>query len=185
MSAIGAIGEGAQGFGAILQMVSSYYQAAAQKGALRSAAMSAEFDASIASINARAAEREANSIMLAGQQQQAIVSARYGQQRGSFIAQTGARGVRQTGSAAEIRASIQAAKELDLLALRQGTAAAAESSRSRAVDQQNRALLARTSAGNIRRTAGSIKPWESVLSSLVGSSGTLAQSWRYQERSES
>lgn len=182
MSFLGDVGGGAQLGGQFMQLVGAYYQASAQKGQLRGAAMSAEFDATMASLNARAAEREANAILLAGQQQAAIVSARYGQARSEFVARTGARGIRQTGSAAEVRASIQAAKEMDLNALRGTTVQAANAAEGRGVDLRNRALLSTTSARNLRTTAGTINPWGEVLGGLIGSSGSLAQSWRYREK---
>lgn len=168
--------------GMAMQLIGAYYQASQQKGQLRGAAMQAQFDASMASINARAAERQANAILLAGEQQQAIASARYGQARGSFIAQTGARGVRQSGSAAEVRTSIQVAKELDLAALKQGTVAQSNAARAQAVDFRNRALMSGVSAQNLRKSAGIINPWENVLLGIAGSSGTLARSWQYKDQ---
>jgi hypothetical protein len=160
-------------------IVGSYYQAAAQKGQLRSAAMDAEFASSMANINARAAEREAMAIIQAGRQQSALLSAQYGQAKSSYVARTAASGIRQTGSAAEVRTSMELAKMEDLATLRQNVASAASRAQAGAVDQRNRSLLAGVSARNLRRTAGTIKPWENVLTSLVGSSGSLAQSWRY------
>jgi hypothetical protein len=77
---------------------------------------------------------------------------------------------------------MELAKMEDLATLRQNVASAASRAQAGAVDQRNRSLLAGVSAQNLRRTAGTIKPWENVLTSLVGSSGSLAQSWRYQER---
>jgi hypothetical protein len=144
--------------------------------------MDAEFASSMANINARAAEREAMAIIQAGRQQSALLSAQYGQARGSYVARTAASGIRQTGSAAEVRTSMELAKMEDLATLRQNVASAASRAQAGAVDQRNRSLLAGVSAQNLRRTAGTIKPWENVLTSLVGSSGSLAQSWRYQER---
>jgi hypothetical protein len=179
MSFMGDISGGAQAFGMLQSIVGSYYQAAAQKGQLRSAAMDAEFASSMANINARAAEREAMAIIQAGRQQSALLSAQYGQAKSSYVARTAASGIRQTGSAAEVRTSMELAKMEDLATLRQNVASAASRAQAGAVDQRNRSLLAGVSARNLRRTAGTIKPWENVLTSLVGSSGSLAQSWRY------
>lgn len=176
---MGDVSSGAQAFGMLQSIVGSYYQAAAQKGQLRSAAMDAEFASSMANINARAAEREAMAILQAGRQQSALLTAQYGQAKSSYVARTAASGIRQSGSAAEVRASMDLAKQEDLVALRQNVASAASRAQAGAVDQQNRSLLAGVSARNLRRTGGTIKPWESVLTSLVGSSGSLAQSWRY------
>lgn len=179
MSGMGFMGEASSGFGFALSAVAAYYQAAAQKGQLRSAAMDAEFASSMASINARAAEREANAIMLAGQQQASILASRYGQAKQGFVTRTAASGIRQGGSAAEVRASMEMAKEMDLAALNQNVVQAREAARGRAVEFRNRSLLSSVSAENLRRTGSTIKPWENVLTSLVGNSGTLAPQWQY------
>jgi hypothetical protein len=185
MSFMGDISGGAQAFGMLQSIVGSYYQAAAQKGQLRSAAMDAEFASSMANINARAAEREAMAIIQAGRQQSALLSAQYGQAKSSYVARTAASGIRQTGSAAEVRTSMELAKQEDLATLRQNVASAASRAQAGAVDQRNRSLLAGVSAQNLRRTAGTIKPWESVLTSLVGQTGELADSWTYKPSSKS
>lgn len=172
--------------GFLSSVAGQLYAAIAEKGRLRSAAMDAEFAGTMASINARAAEREANAILMAGRQQQALLAARYGQARSDFVVDTAARGIRQGGSAAEVRASMQLAKEQDLLSLRQSTAMASESARSRSVDLQNQALLARTSAANLRSSGGLIKPWGralgAALESIGGASGALSSEWKYQAR---
>lgn len=182
MSLMGDISGGAQAFGMLQSIVGSYYQAAAQKGQLRSAAMDAEFASSMANINARAAEREAMAILQAGQQQHALLGAQYGQAKSSYVTRAAASGVRRTGSTAEVLTSMELAKQDDLASLRQNVAAAASRAQAGAVDQRNRSLLAGVSAANLRRTSGTIKPWESVLTSLVGSSGSLTQSWQYKQR---
>ena len=71
------------------------------------------------------------------------------------------------------------AKEMDLAALNANVVGQVEAARGQAVDFRNRAALSRVSAGNLRRTGGTIKPWEQVLTSLVGNSGQLAAQWQY------
>ena len=183
MSAAGFMGEASSGFGFARSAVSAYYQAAAQKGQLRSAAMDAEFASSMATINARAAEREANSILLAGQQQASLLAGRYNSAQQDFKVRTAASGIRQGGSSAEVRASMDMAKEMDLAALNANVVGQVEAARGQAVDFRNRAALSRVSAGNLRRTGGTIKPWDQVLTSLVGNSGQLAPQWQHSSNS--
>lgn len=179
MSAAGIMGQASSGFGFAQSAASAYYQAAAQKGQLRSAAMDAEFASSMASINARAAEREANAILLAGQQRASILAGQYNEAQQGFKVRTAASGIRQGGSAAEVRASMDMAKEMDLAALNANVVGQVEAARGQAVDQRNRALLSQVSAANLRRTGGTISPWGNVLTSLVGNSGQLAEHWQY------
>lgn len=183
MTLLSDAGGGAQLGGMLLQAVGTYYGVRSQQLSMRSAAMNEEFQASMANLNARQAEREAQSILEAGQQRQSIEALARGQEIASYRAAQGASGA--TGaSGVEVLASLQLAKELDQRSLRLQTTAAANAARSQAVDFRNRADLARTSAGNIRRTSGTLSAWGSTLTSLLGSGSTLSDSWTQQKRRE-
>jgi len=184
MTLLSDAGGGAQLGGMLLQAVGTYYGVRSQQLSMRSAAMNEEFQASMANLNARQAEREAQSILEAGQQRQSIEAMARGQEIASFRASQGASGVTGGGSGAEVLASLQLAKELDQRSLRLQTTAAANAARSQGVDFRNRADLARVSAGNIRRTSGTLSAWGSTLTSLLGSGSTLADSWTQQKRRE-
>jgi hypothetical protein len=139
---------------------------------LRSSALSAEFDATMADLNARTAEFDAEHILRAGQREIGQLGLEYGQARGARRASTAAAGIQAgVGSAAEVAASSTLAHQLDALTVNSNAVRAAGRMRTEAVNQRNRGLLARTSAENARGAARSINPWVSAGASLL-SSGT-------------
>ena len=74
MTLLADAGQGAQLGGMLLQAIGTYYGVRSQQLGLRGAAMSAEFDASLADLNARSAEAQANDILRAGEDRAALVS---------------------------------------------------------------------------------------------------------------
>jgi hypothetical protein len=113
------------------------------------------------------------------------VTLQAGQEKSALRAATGGSGtVVGAGSAAEVQASIDLVKEMDVRAIRVNAAGAAGAARTRAVNHLNTALLGRVSARNLRRGAGN-----DFLSSAAAS-GSLLDSgsklwWQTRGRSDS
>lgn len=169
--------------GILQSAIGSYYAVQAQRYQLRSQALDLEFQGSIADINARAAEQDAQATLRAGQQQKALSTLRYGQAKAASRTRQAAAGVQAgVGSAGEVQASIEVAKELDSLTIERNAVRAAGASRTRAVNFQNQALLSRVSAANVRRTAGTLNPALAATTSLIGGAGQVASQWLYLDR---
>lgn len=175
--------------GAVLQVagvlqsaIGAFAAAENAKSQLKSQALSMEFERSISAINARAAEAEAESIMEAGAQEIGAVTAQYGQQKAAAKASTAAAGIRGTGSAAEVQASIELAKRVDAYTINVNRVRAAQAARTQATDQRNRSLLAGVSATNLRSSANSVNPWAAAGGSLLSGAGQVASTWAYRGR---
>lgn len=160
--------------GALVGAVGSFYAAKSQQYQLRSQALSLEFEQSLANLNARQAELDAHDILRAGQQEAGRVTLRAGLARGSTRASQSARGiVGGVGSAAEVVASGDLVKELDVHTINSNAVRAAGQARIRAVNARNRASLLGVSARNIRGTAGTINPGVAAFTSLLGSGASI------------
>ena len=158
--------------GAASSAVGAYYSAKSSKIQLQSAA-------DLAEINARMAERSAQSTLLAGQQQAGAASLRAGMLKSSQRASMAANGIDLgEGNAAEILASTDLMKEIDMNTIEANAVRAAWGVRSQAMNFENEATMRRA-------TAGSINPLASAGTSLVGSSGAVANSWyQYKNRKD-
>jgi hypothetical protein len=168
--------------GALSQTIGAYYSTVSQRYQLRSQALDLELAGSIADLNARAAEQDAAAIARAGQQQKGLATLRYGQAKAESRTRTAAAGLQAgVGSAAEVQASIELAKELDAFVIEENALRAAGNARRRAVDERNRALLARTQASSLRRIGKSLSPTLSSISSLIGGAGQVSQALLFQE----
>jgi hypothetical protein len=170
-------GIGMQISGMVSQTIGAYYAAQAQRYRARSERLNLEFQGSIADINARAAERDAQDLLAAGQLEKMSATLRYGAVKATSRARIAASGLQAgVGSAAEVQTSIEAAKEIDALTIDRNAVRAANASRMRAVNYRNEALLARVSARNVHDMAHSLSPAFAAFTSLLGSAGPLADS---------
>jgi hypothetical protein len=156
--------------GAASSMVGSYFSA-------KSAKLQYQSEADLADINARIAERGAQSQLAAGQQQVGAVSLRAGMLKSSQRASMAANGIDLgTGNAAEVQASTDLMKEVDMNTVEANAVRAAWGYRTQSVNMQNEAIMKRASASGI-------SPIGSAAISLIGSSGAVAQSWyQYKNR---
>ena len=169
--------------GAGLQAIGNYYAAQSQKSQLKSQALAADFQQSMSALNARAAEEEAQAITEAGNREQSRIAAQYGQVKAGERAATAARGIKAgVGSAAEVQASIELAKQIDVFTVNSNAVRAANAARTQATNERNRSLLAGTSAANLRDTAGSIDPYAAVAGSLLGSASGISSQYLARER---
>lgn len=198
--------------GAVQSMVGTYYSAQTAKYQLamqgqqqsfqlgmqginaESSAANLEFNASMADINARQMENNAQWTMLAGQRQIGQITMRAGKIKSAQRASQAARGiVLGYGSTAEEVATTDLVKEMDAITINVNATRAAESARVQKVNFENQALLARVSAKSARAagqyytgSAGvvsnyyssasdAVNPWMSATTSLAGSSSSILQ----------
>lgn len=169
--------------GAVTQAIGGFYAAKSAKYEAKSAALTAEFQASMANLNARVAEQDAQHIIDAGQKQAGMASLEYAQAQAAYRARTAGRGVQAgVGSAGEVAASIDYAKQSDILTINTNAYRAAGQRRMQVVDYRNQAALGMVSAANLRRSASSIRPYMAAGTSLLGSAGSFAQQWAQSER---
>jgi hypothetical protein len=161
--------------GAASSAIGSWYAVDAQKGELRSQALSLDFQASVANINARSAEIDAAAIRAAGRRSRGLLTLAAGQERGRAVVSQASRGLRAgSGTTAETLASLAFAKESDALTIDANTFRAESAARRRAIDFRNQGRFARVSAQNARDTAGSLSPGLAAATSLLGSAGRVS-----------
>lgn len=184
MSALAGIGLATSIAGAVSSTIGSYYDALSKKRGLQSQALNEEFAASIADINARAAESDANAILQAGRTSIGQMGLRYAQERASQRASAAGRGVAlDEGSTAELGATLEYARESDAYTMSANAIRAANAQRARGVGLRNQAMLGRVSASNMRRMASSIRPWVSAATSFIGGASTVSRDWLQSQRS--
>lgn len=144
--------------------IGTYYSA-------QSKASSLNFQADMANLNSQMAEKQAQNALFQGERQAGQVSMKYGHVKSSQRAAMAANGVDLgTGSAAEVQASTDIAKEIDMNTIAANATRSAWGFRTQAVNYNNEALIGRA-------TAGSISPFGYGFSSLLGSAGNVASAW--------
>lgn len=168
--------------GSVTGAIGAYYNAQAQKDALQAQATQMRFQREISQLNAVQAEFSAQQIMRAGQQRQAQIGLRAGKVKSSQRASLAARGITLgVGNAAETIATTDIMKEIDMLTVNAETVRSAEAARMQRQNFMNAATMQEMSALNLETSAGTINPFGSAFSSLLGSAGSVANAW-YQDR---
>jgi len=169
---------GLQVAGAVSGAVGAYYSIKANQYQAESQALALDYQKSISQINARRAEREAQSLLASGQREKGMIGLRYRQAKEAMRTRQAAGGIHGgVGSAAETLASVELAKEIDQLAVTRNAVRAANASRTGRVNELARARMAGVSASNLRSSASAMSPALGGLSSLLGSGGHVARSW--------
>lgn len=177
-STISNIGLIAQATGSFMSMVGAYYGAEAQKQTLESQALSQEFQGFMSQLNARQAEQNAQAILRAGRGEIGRLTLAAGQEKSRKKVSAAARGVELgIGSASEVLASEDIAKEIDAMTINRNTVRAAGQARMQRVNASNRSLLSGVSAGNLRRTAGSISSGLAAHTEAVAGFGQFANAY--------
>ena len=200
MTSIGEVAPLMQIAGMATQAIGSYYGAKIQQSQLRaqsdtlryqsqSQAMSLQFQKDMATLNAGLAEADAQQILLAGEREAGKVSRAYGRAKSANRASMAARGVQLgEGSTAEVDASIELAKQVDMLTINANRVRAAEAARMQRTNYMNQALMSGVSASNVATmgelsaanlasSASSISPFGQAFSSLLGNAGAVANTW--------
>lgn len=154
----------AQMFGAGASMAGSFYNAKSQKS-------SAKFQASMAETSAKISELQAQKALAQGADKVAIRTMQAGRQKSSQRTALAANGVvTNEGSAAEMQASEDVLKEIDVNAIQSQALDSAWGYRTQAMNEKNQALMARASAKGI-------SPVAAGLTSLLSSAGQVAGTW--------
>lgn len=174
-------------FGALNQAIGTYYDYNAQKSQFKSQASSLRHQQTLAEINARAAELDAQAILEAGETESMALTSAQGQRKATLRASRGASGVVMDGkgSAAEVEAGLDLIDQLDRFNLSGSIARQAAAARGGRVNALNQADILGASAANVLASGRSINPWVGVSTSLLSSAGTVAQEWRFAERRRS
>lgn len=167
------IGAVASVAGGVLNTIGAFQSARSSKLQAKQAALSADFQASMAARNARMAEVDAQTARDAGRKQLELLGMQYAQAAGQQRVQEAASGTISDG---EARASLRLAKRIDALTIRRNTATDVSARLAQATNYRNAASMGRVTAGNLRATAGSIKPGVSAFASLLEGTGRSAGS---------
>jgi hypothetical protein len=172
--------------GAVNSAIGTYYAAKAQQYQLKSQALTLDYQKSLSQINARQSEFQAQSLLQAGERQAGQLTMRYGKAKGARRASTAAAGISMgVGSAAEVEASQDIAKETDVMTINANAVRASEEARMRGVGYSSQALMQGVSAQNLYGSADTISPFGSATSSLMGSATSIAGSYFKDKRLES
>lgn len=173
-----AIGIGMSAMGAITSSIGAYYSAKSQKHELEARALDEEYQSRLADINARRGEQDAQFALAQGEQHSAFTGLEHGLAKSEYAAATGARGIQAgVGSDAEVRASMEIAKQVDRRTIWSNATRAANASRMQAQNDRNAANLGRVSAANIRASARTINPRLAATTSLLNSATAIASNW--------
>ena len=161
--------------GAVTGAIGSYFQVKSKQNELKSQALSLEYQKTISDINARQAESQAQTIMLAGERQIGAYTMKAGLQRGAAKASMAARGgVLSEGSNLETMTTHDLMKEVDTLTINANTVRAAAAARTQGTNYENQGLLQGVSAENLRGSAATMSPGMAGFSSLLGSATTVS-----------
>lgn len=164
--------------GALMGAVGGYYDAKSQRYQLASQASALDFQADISRQNARIAEMEANDIMRAGELEAGRSGMAYGQARGALRTSIGASGVLGgVGSAAEIGASLDLAKELDAMQINSNRVRGAVGARLQRQSLLTEAAISGANAQSARYARDSIHTGRAVTTSLLGAATGVSSSW--------
>ena len=166
--------------GGINSAIGTFYAAKTQQYQERSQASSYAFQSDMAAINASREETTAESIQEAGKSQIASYTMQAGEQKAAATASMAARGIALgVGSAANVSASMEVEKDLNVLAISSNTTRQAWAAREQGTNYANQALLDRVSSANATRSASTISPFASSVNSLLGSATQIAGNWDY------
>ncbi len=180
----GGLGELMVGAGALASMVGNFFAVRSAQSAAKTQALSMEFEASMAALNARRAEQTAQDAQKAGGAAIARRTLAAGQEAGSAAATMAGRGVTAgVGSAAEVQASIALAKEIDTMSIAANATRDANAARAGAANYQNRAALARVSAHNLRAGAGNdLVGGAAAGGAVLGLAARVGERWAFGRR---
>lgn len=167
--------------GGVSSAIGTYYAAKNAQYQERSQASSFAFQSNMASINASREEMTAQSIEESGKSQIANYTLQAGQAKAGATATMAARGIALgVGSAAEVSASMDIEKDINVLNINKNVTRQAWAAREQGTNYTNESLLDRTSAVNSLRSANSISPVGSTVNSLLGSATQIASQWDWQ-----
>lgn len=166
--------------GGINSAIGTFYAAKTAQYQEKSEASSYAFQADMAAMNSSRQEILAQTIEESGKSQIANYTLQAGQQKSAATASMAARGIALgVGSAADVSASMDIEKDLNVLAINSNTTRQAWVAREQGTDYANQSLLDRTSSVNANRDASFIHPLGGAVNSLLGSATQIAGQWDY------
>lgn len=184
-SSLSTIGLLTAGTGALISSIGSFYAAKTAQYKHQSDALSLDFQQTISNINARAAEFDAEQALEAGQQRKALATLRFGQLKAESRVSAAARGVQGgVGSAAEVQASIEFAKDVDAFTIDANAFREARAARRRALDFRTQAGAAGVGAANARGSARTLNPRLAAFTTALGGAGRVAGDFARNRRLE-
>lgn len=172
------------GAGAASAAIGAFFEVKSQQNRMKAQALSLEHEATMSAIAARSAEREAQSIIEASHQQIGAVTMQAGADAGARAAVMAGRGVRLgVGSAAAVQASGALIRDMDVMAIGVNAARGAADARTSGTNMTNRAMFARMSASNLRRSAGNdFAATSGAFTSLLNSGSRIGSQWATDRR---
>lgn len=157
-----------------MSTTSTYYGLKAQQGQFRAEAQNMEFAANQAAMRSRAAQREAQDIIVAGQQEAAWRGAQAAYDTASLEAATAASGaVVGKGSARDLERAIRINAEVDRRTILTNAQRRANAVREGGANESASSLLMRASAANARSSASSINPTLGAAATGLGKGADL------------
>lgn len=174
-------------FGVLQSGISAYFGAKAAKYQVQSLRLEAQSRASsyqynteVSELNAKAAEFQVGMIMKDRNRAIAQYTLMAGQRSSAARASMAARGIAlDVGNAAEVMASMDYVKEVDVLTINANSVRAAEAQRMAAANDRANAMIGRASSQNVIASApmyGGSSPLASGLGSMFNNSGKLIES---------
>ena len=168
--------------GAIVGVIGVIGQSIAGKENLKAQARTIQHEAFLANLNARAKEREESAAKDQGRLEIAQVTSQAGQIKAKQETSAGARAAALTahgvvigeGSAGEVTATTDIAKEVEMLAINRSSIERSLAIGRQALSLRGGSLLDRISAGNLRRSASNIQPGISGGAQFISSMGQFA-----------
>lgn len=164
--------------------IGAWSSARSEQNRAKSQALSLQHESTMSAITARDAEAEAQAIVESAHQDIGTLTLQAGAEEGERAAVMAGRGiVLGEGNAAEVQASGQFIKEVDVMSIGVNAARAAAAARTRGVNFRNQSLLSGISARNVRRSAGNdLLPASAAAGSLLTSGARLGAQWATDRR---
>lgn len=160
--------------GVLSSAIGAYYSVKSEQMKAESQASFLEFKQSMSQIDARNAERFAMDLFKRGQQAKALHSMKLAQEKAAIKAKQGASGVRVgVGSYAEILASEDLAKDMDMMMMDSNTLRQVQSARNQQMNIEMAGESYLLNASNMREAASQASPMMAGFSSFLGSAGQI------------
>lgn len=170
--------------GMVNSIFGSYYADEAKKYQLKSQALSLEHKQDMAEITARMQEKQAQQIYRAYNKQIQIKTLQAGAAKATAKTSFRARGIDiNVGSTANVFASSDIMKEIDLLTMNSNKVRAANEMRLRGTQTEIAGTMLGVSANNMFRSAKTIDPFLNMTTTLLTGSGNMMRGY-YQNASQ-
>lgn len=183
--ALAGMGDSLGAAGVALQVVGAFYGILATKDAREAQALALQHQQTLANLNARAAEMDAQFARKESQRQAGRSDLQYRAVASAARTRQAAAGIqRGVGSAAEVQASIELSRQADRVSITTSGIRAANAYRMQAVNARGQAGMAGLSAANLRLGNASISPWVQAAGSLLQGAGNYGQSRARTRRDE-